>query len=102
MHGNTIQTAHGHKTRPFDSVLNEINSFMRILPEEGAIPGGVHVEMTGRDVTECIGGGQNISAEGLSERYDTHCDPRLNGAQSLELAFRVAERMRGARVNGAK
>ena len=104
MHGNTIKTSLGHKTRPFNAVLNEINAFMRILPEEGAIPGGVHVEMTGRDVTECTGGGQGISEAGLSERYDTHCDTRLNGAQSLELAFRVAERMRGARVgaNGAK
>ena len=101
MHGNTIKTSSGHKTRPFQSVLNEITAFMRILPELDAIAGGVHVEMTGRDVTECTGGGQNISEAGLSERYDTHCDPRLNGAQSLELAFRVAERMRGAR-NGHK
>ena len=100
MHGNTIKTASDLKTRPFEAVLKEIDAFMRILPDEGAIPGGVHVEMTGRDVTECTGGGQQISEEGLSARYDTHCDPRLNGAQSLELAFRVAERMRGQRVTG--
>ena len=83
-------------------ILHNHQLRVRILPEEGAVPGGVHVEMTGRDVTECTGGGQNISEAGLAERYDTHCDPRLNGAQSLELAFRVAERMRGARVNGSK
>jgi 3-deoxy-7-phosphoheptulonate synthase len=102
MHGNTIKTSSGFKTRPFDAVLAEIDSFMRILPQEGAIPGGVHVEMTGRNVTECTGGGQDISEAQLGERYDTHCDPRLNGAQALELAFRVAERLRGARARVGK
>ena len=102
MHGNTVMSSSKLKTRPFDAVLAEIDAFMRILPQEGAIPGGVHVEMTGRDVTECTGGGQEISDAQLLERYDTHCDPRLNGAQALELAFRVAERLRGARTNGRK
>src|SRR5262249_18601173 len=79
MHGNTVKTAGGLKTRPYDAILSEINAFMRILPQEGAVPGGVHVEMTGRAVTECTGGGQDISEAQLSEHYDTHCDPRLNG-----------------------
>lgn len=90
MHGNTI-TANGYKTRPFDRVLKEVENFFAIHHAEGTYPGGIHIEMTGRDVTECTGGAHAISAEDLSDRYHTHCDPRLNADQALELAFLVAE-----------
>ena len=80
MHGNTLKTASGYKTRPFDRILSEVRSFMSILPAEGAYPGGVHVEMTGQQVTECLGGATAVTEEDLSSRYHTHCDPRLNGA----------------------
>lgn len=90
MHGNTI-TANGYKTRPFDRVLKEVEEFFAVHHAEGTYPGGIHIEMTGRDVTECTGGAHAISAEDLSDRYHTHCDPRLNADQALELAFLVAE-----------
>ncbi|MGE3304141.1 MAG: class II 3-deoxy-7-phosphoheptulonate synthase [Hyphomonadaceae bacterium] len=102
MHGNTIKTSSGLKTRPFDRVLAEVRTFMQALPAEGAHPGGVHIEMTGQNVTECIGGGAAITMEGLSERYDTTCDPRLNGEQALELAFLVAEHLDGVRAEARK
>ncbi len=102
MHGNTLSTATGYKTRPFDRILGEVRSFMEILPAEGAYPGGVHVEMTGQQVTECLGGAQALTEEDLSSRYHTHCDPRLNGAQALDLAFLIAEHLRGVRTNGKK
>ena len=102
MHGNTLKTASGYKTRPFDRILSEVRSFMNVVPAEGAYPGGVHVEMTGQQVTECIGGAAALTEEDLSSRYHTHCDPRLNGAQALDLAFMIAEQLRGARVSGAK
>ena len=102
MHGNTLSTASGYKTRPFDRILGEVRSFMEILPAEGAYPGGVHVEMTGQQVTECLGGAQAVTEEDLSDRYHTHCDPRLNGQQALDLAFLVAEQLRGVRINGKK
>jgi 3-deoxy-7-phosphoheptulonate synthase len=102
MHGNTLSTESGYKTRPFDRILGEVRSFMEILPAEGAYAGGVHVEMTGQQVTECLGGAAAVTEENLSDRYHTHCDPRLNGAQALDLAFLIAEHLRGVRTNGKK
>ncbi|MCQ8782805.1 class II 3-deoxy-7-phosphoheptulonate synthase [Mangrovibrevibacter kandeliae] len=90
MHGNTI-TLNGYKTRPFDRILAEVQSFFDVHHAEGTHAGGIHVEMTGKDVTECTGGTRAVSAEDLSDRYHTHCDPRLNATQALELAFLVAE-----------
>ena len=97
MHGNTIKAATGYKTRPFDRVLSEVTQFFDACRAEGAYPGGVHFEMTGKDVTECIGGAQAITEEDLSDRYHTHCDPRLNASQALELAFTLAEKLREER-----
>ena len=97
MHGNTIKSASGFKTRPFDSVLREVREFFGVHKAEGTIPGGVHFEMTGKDVTECTGGVRAVSDEDLSSRYHTACDPRLNASQSLELAFLVAEELRDRR-----
>lgn len=97
MHGNTIKSASGYKTRPFERVLREVREFFAIHKAEGTIPGGVHFEMTGQDVTECIGGVQAVSEENLSDRYHTACDPRLNASQSLELAFLVAEELSSLR-----
>ncbi len=93
MHGNTLKTGTGYKTRPLDRILSEVSQFVDIVSAEGAYPGGVHVEMTGQDVTECLGGAQEITEQDLSSRYHTHCDPRLNGEQSLELAFLLAEKI---------
>ncbi len=93
MHGNTIKSASGYKTRPFDSVLREVREFFAIHKAEGTVPGGVHFEMTGQDVTECTGGVRAVTDEDLSARYHTACDPRLNASQSLELAFLVAEEL---------
>lgn len=90
MHGNTV-TVNGYKTRPFDYVLKEVENFFAVHYGEGTYPGGIHIEMTGRDVTECTGGAHAISVEDLSDRYHTQCDPRLNADQALELAFLVAE-----------
>jgi 3-deoxy-7-phosphoheptulonate synthase len=101
MHGNTFKTGSGFKTRPFDRILEEVAAFMQILPSEGAYPGGVHVEMTGAQVTECLGGASLIREEDLSSRYHTHCDPRLNGEQALDLAFLVAEALGGVRSPSA-
>ncbi|MBC9245576.1 3-deoxy-7-phosphoheptulonate synthase class II [Paracoccus sp. 11-3] len=97
MHGNTIKAASGYKTRPFESVLREVREFFDIHRAEGTIPGGVHFEMTGQDVTECTGGVRAVTDEDLSDRYHTACDPRLNASQSLELAFLVAEELRDRR-----
>ncbi|MBN4047813.1 3-deoxy-7-phosphoheptulonate synthase class II [Oceanicaulis sp. AH-315-P02] len=94
MHGNTIKAQGGYKTRPVDLILREVASFMKVAHGEGAWPGGVHFEMTGQDVTECIGGAQAITEADLSSRYHTHCDPRLNGEQALELAFLIAEQLK--------
>ncbi len=94
MHGNTIKSASGYKTRPFESVLREVQEFFAIHNAEGTVPGGVHFEMTGADVTECTGGVRAVKDEDLSDRYHTACDPRLNASQSLELAFLVAEELR--------
>ena len=102
MHGNTLKASTGFKTRPVDRVLSEVRQFVDVISSEGAYPGGVHFEMTGQDVTECIGGAQAISEEDLSSRYHTHCDPRLNGEQALELAFLVAEKLSDMNANKAK
>ncbi|MFN3233149.1 MAG: class II 3-deoxy-7-phosphoheptulonate synthase [Alphaproteobacteria bacterium] len=91
MHGNTIKSSSGYKTRPVDRILAEVQGFFQVHQAEGTYAGGVHFEMTGKDVTECMGGAQEITAEDLADRYHTHCDPRLNGSQALELAFLIAE-----------
>lgn len=99
MHENTVQSSNGYKTRHFDNILSEVRSFFEIHQAEGTHAGGVHFEMTGQDVTECVGGSQAITEANLSDRYHTHCDPRLNAKQSLELAFLLAEVLKEQRVN---
>lgn len=94
MHGNTVKSPNGIKTRPFNDILSEVRSFFEIHEAEGTYAGGVHFEMTGQDVTECIGGSQAITEVDLNKRYHTHCDPRLNASQSLELAFLIAEELK--------
>jgi 3-deoxy-7-phosphoheptulonate synthase len=94
MHGNTFTSASGRKTRHFDAVLQEITGFFSAHGAEGTWPGGVHIELTGDDVTECLGGSDDLLDSHLGDRYETMCDPRLNGRQSLDLAFRVAELLR--------
>ncbi len=91
MHGNVIKSESGFKTRPFDRILGEVRGFFAVHRAEGTHAGGIHLEMTGQDVTECVGGAIAITDAGLKDRYHTHCDPRLNAAQSLELAFLLAE-----------
>ena len=94
MHGNTIKSSTGFKTRPFDNVLNEVKNFFKVHQNEGTFGGGLHIEMTGQNVTECTGGAQNITDQDLSSRYHTHCDPRLNANQALELAFLISEEIK--------
>ena len=97
VHGNTIKTDNGFKTRPFERIRDELRAFFDVHADMGTHPGGVHLEMTGEDVTECIGGNiGEVKIGDLNKRYHTHCDPRLNGNQALELAFLIAERMRKA------
>ena len=91
MHGNVIKSESGYKTRPFDRILAEVRGFFAVHRAEGTHAGGIHVEMTGQDVTECVGGAVAITDDALKDRYHTHCDPRLNAAQSIELAFLIAE-----------
>ncbi len=91
MHGNTVQSASGYKTRPFDRILAEVRASFAVHRAEGTHAGGIHAEMTGRNVTECTGGAVDVTDQSLSDRYHTHCDPRLNAGQSLELAFLLAE-----------
>jgi 3-deoxy-7-phosphoheptulonate synthase len=98
MHGNTLTSSNGFKTRPFDRVLREVRQFFDVHAAEGTYAGGIHVEMTGQEVTECLGGAQAIAETDLSDRYHTHCDPRLNASQSLELAFLVAEMLKKERI----
>lgn len=98
MHGNTIKSASGYKTRPFDNIVGEVDAFLQIHRAEGTHAGGLHIEMTGQDVTECTGGAQEITAEDLRDRYHTQCDPRLNASQSLELAFLIANSLKEARI----
>ena len=94
MHGNTIKAATGFKTRPFNNVLTEVKSFFAVQQAENSYAGGLHIEMTGQDVTECTGGTQKISDKDLSSRYRTHCDPRLNADQALELAFLISDEIK--------
>jgi len=94
MHGNTYEAPSGYKTRKFDDVLDEVRGFFEVHKKLGTHPGGIHIELTGDDVTECVGGGEQISHEDLASRYESACDPRLNHTQSLELAFLVAEMLR--------
>jgi 3-deoxy-7-phosphoheptulonate synthase len=91
MHGNTIKSSNGYKTRKFDDILTEIKTFFQVHKAAGTYAGGVHFEMTGQDVTECLGGNQQITELNLKDRYHTHCDPRLNSSQSVELAFMIAQ-----------
>ena len=97
MHGNTVKTASGYKTRPFGQVMQEVERFFAVHQAEGTHPGGIHLEMTGQNVTECTGGAQAITDAGLPDRYRTPCDPRLNAQQSLELAFLLAENLKAER-----
>jgi 3-deoxy-7-phosphoheptulonate synthase len=97
MHGNTITSSNGYKTRRFDRILDELHSAFAIHAAEGSYAGGIHFELTGQNVTECIGGAQAISEASLADRYLTHCDPRLNASQALELAFEIAEALKSAR-----
>jgi 3-deoxy-7-phosphoheptulonate synthase len=98
MHGNTIKAGtSGYKTRPFDLILKEVGGFFDIHRAEGTHAGGIHIEMTGQNVTECVGGAKAVTETDLSDRYHTHCDPRLNADQSLELAFIMAERLKRER-----
>jgi 3-deoxy-7-phosphoheptulonate synthase len=98
MHGNTFDAPSGHKTRRFDDVLEEVRGFFEVHRALGTHPGGIHIEFTGDDVTECVGGGDPIVENDLYQRYETVCDPRLNRSQSLELAFLVAEMLQGQHV----
>jgi 3-deoxy-7-phosphoheptulonate synthase len=100
MHGNTVTTGLMMKTRSFDSILSEVRSFFDIHGDEGTWAGGVHIEMTGQDVTECTGGAHRLSETDLQRRYETFCDPRLNAGQALELAFLVAEELKARRLPG--
>ncbi len=102
MHGNTVSTQSGFKTRPFERILKEVKAFFDVHRAEGTHAGGVHFEMTGQNVTECLGGAQAISEEDLASRYQTHCDPRLNANQALELAFLMAESLRTERMKDAR
>jgi len=94
MHGNTIKSATGYKTRPFNNVLKEVKNVFAVHQSEGSYAGGLHIEMTGQNVTECTGGAQKISDQDLSSRYHTHCDPRLNANQALELAFLISDEIK--------
>jgi len=102
MHGNTIKSSTGFKTRPFEAVLSEVREFFAVHKGHGTVPGGVHFEMTGADVTECTGGVRAVTDEDLSSRYHTACDPRLNASQALELAFLVAEELSDLRAERAQ
>jgi len=97
MHGNTIKASSGYKTRDFAQILGEVKQFFQVHEAEGTYAGGIHIEMTGQNVTECIGGARPITEDGLSDRYHTHCDPRMNADQSLELAFLIAETLKQVR-----
>ncbi|HYD32115.1 MAG TPA: 3-deoxy-7-phosphoheptulonate synthase class II, partial [Azospirillaceae bacterium] len=102
MHGNTIKSASGYKTRPFDRILDEARRFFAVHQAEGSHVGGVHFELTGQEVTECLGGAQRITDESLSDRYHTACDPRLNASQSLELAFLLADELKRRRLQQSR
>ena len=93
MHGNTVKADSGYKTRPFQSILTEIKEFAEACRSEDVYPGGIHLEMTGKNVTECTGGMHDLKDSDLSDRYHTACDPRLNASQALEVAFLLAEEL---------
>ncbi|MDO6418308.1 3-deoxy-7-phosphoheptulonate synthase class II [Amphritea sp. 2_MG-2023] len=97
MHGNTVKASSGYKTRSVSNILKEVKGFFEVHRAEGTYAGGVHFEMTGQNVTECVGGAYQITEEGLADRYHTHCDPRLNADQALELAFLIADTLKQAR-----
>jgi len=101
MHGNTVKASNGYKTRHFNEIIREVEGFFAVHNAEGTHPGGVHFELTGQDVTECVGGAQAITEADLSSRYHTHCDPRLNARQALELAFVFADRLKADRTQNA-
>ena len=94
MHGNTIASTTGFKTRPFNNVVNEVKNVFGVHQSEGSYAGGLHIEMTGQNVTECTGGASKVSDQDLSSRYHTHCDPRLNCDQALELAFLISDEIK--------
>jgi len=98
MHGNTIKATSGYKTRPFERIMTEIQTFFAVSRAEGTYAGGIHLEMTGRDVTECTGGARALSDRDLHDRYHTYCDPRLNAEQAIEVAFLVAELLKEERI----
>ena len=98
MHGNTIKASSGYKTRPLTNIVSEIEQFFKIHRLEGTYPGGIHLEMTGQDVTECIGGLKEVTEDDLKSRYHTFCDPRLNASQSLELAFLLSDFLKDERI----
>ena len=98
MHGNTIKTSTGYKTRPTERIAQEVRSFFAVCRAEGVHAGGVHLEMTGKNVTECTGGARAISETDLRDRYHTYCDPRLNAEQSIEMAFLVADLLKAQRL----
>jgi 3-deoxy-7-phosphoheptulonate synthase len=102
MHANTVASVSGYKTRPFDQILKEVRAFFQVHAAEGTHAGGVHLEMTGQNVTECTGGARAISDEDLTDRYHTVCDPRLNAEQSLDLAFLLADLLKSERQTNAK
>ncbi|XP_030941598.1 phospho-2-dehydro-3-deoxyheptonate aldolase 2, chloroplastic-like [Quercus lobata] len=102
MHGNSIKAPCGLKTRSFDAIRAEVRAFFDVHDQEGSYPGGVHLEMTGQNVTECVGGSRTITYNDLSSRYHTYCDPRLNASQSLELAFIIAEGLRKRRLGSTQ
>ena len=102
LHGNTVTASNGRKTRHFDAILHEVKDFFAVHRAEGTHPGGVHFEMTGQEVTECIGGSTDITVDNLNERYETQCDPRLNASQVLELAFLLAEQLKAERLSVAR
>jgi 3-deoxy-7-phosphoheptulonate synthase len=101
MHGNTIKASSGYKTRRLDDIMSEVRGFFDAHDEVGTYPGGVHFEMTGQNVTECVGGVVEVTEDRLGDRYHTHCDPRLNGGQALELAFLIADLLKKRRDQGA-
>ncbi len=102
MHGNTEKATNGYKTRNFDRIMQEVRKFFAVCDSEDVWPGGIHLEMTGRDVTECTGGASAVTEADLAECYQTHCDPRLNATQALELAFLVADHLKNERLKRAK
>ena len=97
MHGNTVKAGSGYKTRPFDMIMQEVRNFFAVHQAEGTYAGGVHLEMTGKNVTECTGGARALTDADLHDRYHTYCDPRLNAQQSLEMAFLMAEALTAER-----